>query len=317
MGNRIAVTGANGLIGRALCARLSVSDVTVRALTRNGAHGLPNEQAVGAITSQTDWRPSLEGVDAIVHCAARVHVMDRTARRDEAGFRRVNTQGTLHLARVGAEAGVRRLIFLSTIKVNGESAPPQAPFTAHSPSRPEDAYARSKAEAEKALWRVADETGLEVVVIRPPLVHAPAAGGNLADLRRLIRLGIPLPLAGADNPRSVIGIANLVDGIQHCLFSPAAAGHVWLMRDPEMPTVAELVRILARSEGRRQLLFPLPGALLRGAGRVLGQQARVARVLDSLCMDIRETESALGWRPPFSLEAGLSAAKLEQGRPDE
>lgn len=305
MGKCIAVTGANGLVGRALCQRLMSTGAELRALTRDGQYGLPGERAVGDIGPDTAWEGGLRGVDGVVHCAARVHVMDPAAGQDEAAFQRVNAQGTRRLAEAAARAGVRRLVFLSTIKVNGESAPPDAPFTAQDSPQPADAYARSKAAAEAALWQVAADTGLEVVVIRPPLVHAPNAGGNLAALRRLVRLGLPLPLGAAQSPRAVIGIDNLVDGIVRCLSHTAASGRVWLMRDAEMPTVAELVGHLARADGRRPRLIPVPRGWLRSAARVTGQSARVRRLLEPLCMDITDTQTRLDWQPPRRLAEGL------------
>lgn len=304
---RIAVTGANGLLGRALCERLSTtSGVALRAITRTGHHGLPDEKSIGELHGTTDWRRALQGVDALVHCAARVHKMGSDEQADQRAYEMVNLHGTRRLAECAAAAGVQRLVFISTIKVNGETAPPSRPFQAMDPPRPADLYARSKTDAEHSLWQVAAENSLEVVVIRPPLVHARGALGNLAILQQLIHRGIPLPLGCADNQRSVIGIDNLVDGVIHSVFHDQAPGKIWLMRDPTMPTVRQLIRELASAQGKSPRLFPVPRGALRSAGVLTGQQGRVSRLLDPLCMDIKATQEILGWQPPWSLEEGIA-----------
>lgn len=305
MGICIGVTGASGLVGQGLCQALMAQGRPVRALTRQRLGERPDEVVVGDINADTHWRTALSGVDVVVHCAARVHVMDRAAQSDQAAFREVNTHGTARLAEEAAAAGVGRLIFLSSIKVNGERASPQAPFRAEDPPRPADAYARSKAEAESRLWAIAEKTGLEVVVIRPPLVHGPGVGGNMATLLSAVRRGLPLPFGACDNRRSLIGLDNLINGICYCIDTPAAAGHVWLMRDARMPSTPDLVRYLAASLGRSPRLLRVPLPVLQAAAAVTGQSQRLLRLTESLCMDAADTQAALGWQPPLSLEEGL------------
>jgi len=305
MGICIGVTGASGLVGQGLCQSLMAQGRPVRALTRQRLGEPPDEVVVGDINANTHWRTALRGVDVVIHCAARVHVMDRAAQADLAAFREVNTHGTARLAEEAAATGVGRLIFLSSIKVNGECASPRAPFRAEDPPRPADAYARSKAEAESRLWTIAEKTGLEVVVIRPPLVHGAGAGGNMATLLSAVRRGLPLPFAACNNRRSLIGLDNLIDGICHCIDTPAAAGHVWLMRDAQMPSTPDLVRYLAAALGRSPRLLPVPLPVLQAVATVTGQSQRLRRLTDSLCMDTADTQAALGWQPPLSLEEGL------------
>lgn len=308
----IAVTGAAGFVGGALLAALAGAGRSMRPLVRvaregQAVRGVP-AVAVGDIGQDTDWSAALTGVDCLVHCAARVHVMAETVADPLAAFRAVNVAGTRRLAEQAAAAGVRRLVFVSSIKVNGERTAPGAPFLVSDPPVPEDAYAISKWEAEQALRRVAAATGLEVVVVRAPLVYGPGAGGNFARLLRLVARGVPLPLGAVDNRRSMLALDNLVDLLIHCVDHPAAAGKTFLAADGEDLSTPELIRRLAAALGRPARLLPVPPALLRLGGRLLGRAAEMERLLGSLQVDISHMRETLQWQPPVSVDEGLRRA---------
>ncbi|SEQ27759.1 Nucleoside-diphosphate-sugar epimerase [Ectothiorhodospira magna] len=302
---RIAVTGAGGFVGSALCTALEREGRSVCRLVRRLRH--PGDQVVGQIGPSTDWR-LLEGMDVVIHAAARVHVMTETAADPTAAFAEVNVLGTRQLAIQAAAMGVRRLVFLSSVKVHGEKSPPGQPFAVGQMPAPQDAYGRSKWEAEQALWEVAAGTGLEVVVIRPPLVHGPGMKGNLARLMGWIRRGIPLPLASVDNRRSLVGLDNLVDLLSLCAVHPAAAGETFLVSDGVDLSTPDLVRHLAAALGRQPRLFPLPPRWLFRAGRWLGREPAVARLCGCLQVDAHPVRQRLGWQPPVSLPEGLRRA---------
>lgn len=311
----ILVTGANGFVGCALCHALVEAGHRVRKSIRAvyPAASVPTHDmagkaaqtvAVGDIGPDTDWASALKGVHAIVHLAARVHVMNDISENPLAAFRRVNTAGTERLARAAAAFGVRRMIFVSSVKVNGErtSGPP---FTENDMPRPEDPYGISKWEAEQLLHRVAEETGLETIVLRPPLLYGPGVKGNFLRLLRLIDASVPLPLANVDNRRSLLYLGNLVDAIIQCIAHPAAAGQTFLVSDGEETSTPELIRHLAHALGKRARLFTAPPGLLRLAGRAVGRGDKVARLLDSLVMDSSKICRDLGWQPPYSMARGL------------
>ena len=274
---RVLVTGANGFIGRALSRELLRRGRRVRAAVRREAE-LPDgcaSRVVGDIGPDTDWREALEGIDAVAHLAARVHVERESAADPLAAFRRTNVAGTLQLARSAAAAGIERFIFLSSVKVLGEGAPDKT-FTDSSPPDPRDPYSVSKREAETDLLELAGRTSLGVVIIRPPLVYGPGVGGNFRSLLRLIDRGVPLPIAGIANRRSLLYVGNLVDAVDLCLCHDAAAGQTYLIRDGQDLSSAELVRRLAAALGRRAPLFRVPEAALRLAARCLGRKAAPA-----------------------------------------
>jgi nucleoside-diphosphate-sugar epimerase len=301
----ILVTGANGFVGHALCAHLAQQGLSVRRAVR----GPPNAQAhdvaaVGDIGPDTDWRAALQDVDAIVHLAARVHVMRDTAVDPQAEFRRVNVGGTRHLARMAAKAGVRRFVFLSSVKVNGESS--QCPFRETDQPHPEDAYGVSKWEAEQALMTLAREAGMQWVVLRPPLIYGPGVGANFLKLMRALDRGLPLPLGALENRRSLLYLGNLVDAIRVCLSHSAAVDQVFLLSDGEDVSTPELVHRLAAALRVRPPLVSVPLRLLRLAGRVTGRMGAVERLTGSLQVDSSKIRAALGWAPPFSLDQGLA-----------
>jgi len=258
---------------------------------------------VGEIDGTTDWREALHGVHAVVHLAARVHVMRDVAADPLAQYRAVNVDGTLNLARQAAAAGVRRFVFISSIKVNGEER--AAAYTEADTPAPEDAYALSKWEAEQGLRQIAAQTGLEVVILRPPLVYGPGVGANFLALMHAVARGIPLPLGAIDNRRSLIFVGNLADAILCCLEHPAAAGKTFLISDGEDVSTPALVRRMAAALGRPARLVALPIPVLRAAAALVGKSALAIRLLDSLTIDGTAIRHTLGWSPPFTLDEGL------------
>ena len=294
----VLVTGANGFVGTALAVELERRGYPVVRATRQGAGA--GERATGEIGPDTDWSGVLTGVDVIIHTAARVHVMRDTTADPAAAFHRVNAAGTRRLADQAAQAGVRRLVFLSTIKVNGEATNNQRPFTAADTPAPADDYARSKRAAEQSLHEISTTTGLETTIIRPPLVYGPGAGGNVQRLLRLVERGVPLPLARVNNRRSFIALDNLVDLLIRCVDHPAAAGETFLAADGEDLSTPGLIRLMAAAMGRPARLFPMPVPGLRAAAAVVGRRHVAARLLDSLRIDTTHTRERLDWAPPVS-----------------
>lgn len=306
---RILVTGADGFVGRPLCTQLVRDTPTVRAAVRNAARSidLPYERvAVGEIGPHTDWRQALQDIDIVIHLAARTHVLhDRTANPiDE--YRRVNVAGTERLLHQAAQAGVQRLVYMSSIKVNGEACDSPG-FNETDPPRPQDAYGISKLEAEQCLASVGAQTGIERVVLRPPLVYGPGVKGNMAALLRAVDRGIPLPLGGIHNRRSLIGIDNLIAAIRLCARHPAAAGETFLVADDRPVSSTELVRIIARALGRPVRLLRIPPALLHLAGALIGRSAAVSRLTSSLVVDSGKIRHMLGWECLSTLEQGVGA----------
>jgi len=303
-GETILVTGANGFIGRALCDALAASRRRVRKAVRTPYPGLPDAVAVGDVGPATDWRAALEGAREVVHLAARTHVLRETAADPLAEYRRINVAGTEQLARAAAVRGVRRLIFLSSVKVNGELTG-ERPYTENDAPRPEDAYGVSKWEAEQALARVAAATGLEVVVLRSPLVYGPGVKGNFLRLMDLVARRTPLPLGAIANRRSLVYAGNLAGAIVAALDARAAAGKAYLVSDGEDVSTPELVRALAQALGVKPRLVSVPPAALRFAAALAGRRAELARLAGSLQVDSSRIRRELAWRPPFALAKGL------------
>jgi nucleoside-diphosphate-sugar epimerase len=262
--------------------------------------------SIGNIGPETNWADALTGIEAVVHLAARVHVLKESARNPLAEFRLVNVAGTERLARMAASAGVRRLVYVSSIKVNGEHTH-EFPFTEADTPGPQDAYGLSKWEAELALLKIAAETGLEVVIVRPPLVYGPGAGGNFLRMMDWVNRGFPLPLGSIHNSRSLIYLGNLVDALVTCVVDPRAAGNLFLVSDGEDVSTPDLIRRLAQAIERRPLLIHFPPALLRLAGLLTGKSAEVERLLGSLRVDSSKIRRELRWTPPFSMMQGLRA----------
>lgn len=303
------ITGASGFVGRALCAEGVARGVRIRAATRS-----PREfpagvevMAVNDIDENTDWRRSLDGCGAVVHLAARVHVMKEGVGHPMEAFRKVNVLATLNLARQAAESGVRRFVFISSIGVNGARTDGQ-PFTADDVPRPHSPYAESKYEAETGLRSLSGRTGMEVVIIRPPLVYGADAPGNFGALTHWLGRGLPLPLGAIANQRSLVGLDNLVDLILTCLSHPGAAGQVFLVSDGEDVSTPELLRRMGQAMGRPARLIPVPAGALELAAVLLGKRNMAQSLCRSLQVDIEKTRRLLGWRPQLTLDQGLRKA---------
>ena len=308
---KILVTGANGFIGRALCAHLRANGFKVVAVVRQPGES-PDE-----VVCNTDhaWSTALAGCDTVIHLAGRAHVMQDEEPNPLHTFRANNVAPTLQLAQRAVAAGVRRFVFMSTVKVNGESTAPGHRFKPDDLPSPQDPYAVSKREAEQQLAAFAANTGLEWVVIRPPLVYGPGVRGNFASLIRWVTRGTPLPLGAVRNSRSLVGLSNLVAFTTLCAdinASPRAAGEVFLVSDGEDVSTTELLRRVASAYGCESRLLPVPAWLMRGAARALGQSAQIDRLLGSLLIDDSKARERLAWTPPLKIndQLRLMAAHL-------
>ncbi len=305
----ILITGATGFIGQRLMQiLLTQTPHRLAALVRRNGTPLPEgvrRIQVDALDGATDYGDQLAGFDVIIHLAARVHRLEETHDSAYPAYKAINTDGTLNLARQAVTAGVRRFIYLSSIKVNGESTDPGRPFRADDPPQPSDPYAISKHEAERALAQLSQETGLEYVIIRPPLVYGPGVKANFQRLMGMVRRGLPLPLGAVDNRRSLVSLDNLTSLIQRCLDHPAAANQVFLISDDRDLSTAELLRQIAAAMQRTVRLLPFPPGLLSLAARLLGREDLARRLLGNLQVDISKTKNLLGWQPVATLEEGL------------
>jgi len=303
----ILITGANGFVGSYLAKKLSNLPAVKLTLAARVASTtqLVKTFKVNQIDSTTEWSEALVGCQSVVHTAARAHVMKDEVADPLTEYRRVNVDGTLNLARQAAEAGVRRFIFISSIKVNGEQTLIGKPFTAEDIPAPEDAYGISKYEAEQGLLQIAADSGLEVVIIRPPLVYGPGVKGNFSSMMQVVKKGFPLPLGAINNMRSLVALDNLVDLIITCINHPAAANQVFLAGDGEDLSTTELLRGVAKAAGVSSRLIPVPVSVLRFVASLLGKKEVSQRLLGSLQVDISKTRDLLGWTPPLSVEEGL------------
>ncbi len=307
--SRVLVTGAAGFVGAALVERLNADGkFGVHAAVREIRLPFPPGVTVHRhleVAAVTDWAPCLMGIDCIVHAAARVHVMQDGAADPLTEFRKVNVEGTLRLARQAASAGVRRFVYLSSIKVNGESTEPGKPFVEADQPAPRDPYGVSKLEAELGLKAVSRGTGMEVVILRPPLVYGPGVGGNFIRLMHLVDRRFPLPLGSVSNRRSLIFLGNLVEAIEACLTRPAAAGETYLVSDEPAVSTPELIEGIGRALGCAPRLLPFPPALLQWMARLLGKSKEFDRLLGSLEIDNSAIRKDLDWRPSKSMQEGL------------
>src|SRR3989338_2680099 len=306
---RLLITGANGFVGKPLCAELRRQGNAVRAAVRSISAAPVCEGAieVGNIDGDTDWTNALHGVELVFHLAARVHVMKDTSADPLAEFLKVNLHGTANLARQAAHAGVKRFVYASSIKVNGERTGETTPFTELDKPNPQDPYAVSKWQAEQALQRIAQETGLEIVIVRPPLVYGPGVKWNFISLLAAIDRGVPLPLASANNTRSLVYVGNLVDALISCATHPAAAAQTYLVSDGEDVSTAVLVEKIARALGRNNRSFHFPPALLRAVATLAGRSEQVDRLFGSLRVSNEKICGELSWSPPYTLDQGLRA----------
>lgn len=311
----ILITGASGFVGAALLEDLLATEqFSVVAPTRTPLAEAPRliQVAMEHLDGRTPWQAAFTSpVEVVIHCAARVHVMDEGAVDPLAAFRRVNVQGTLNLARHAVDAGVKRFIFLSSIKVNGESTEPGHAFTPDYFVPPTDPYGRSKWEAEQQLHALAAKSGMEVVVIRPVLVYGPGVRANFRSMMNWLVKGVPLPLGAVDNQRSLVSVVNLVSLIVRCIDHPAAANQTFLVSDGEDVSTPQLLSRLGIHLGKKPLLLPVPQRLLYLAGALLGKRAVVERVCGSLQVDIAKTRNLLGWSPVVSLDNALKATAVD------
>jgi len=304
---RILVTGSTGFVGRRLCSALREQGLDVREAVRRSPAvnaGL-DVVAVGAIDGQTDWRRAVEETGSVIHLAGRAHVMREDEADPLAVYRRVNVAGTVRLALQAAAAGVRRFVFVSSVKVNGEATTGR-PFTEADVPAPLDAYGVSKHEAEEELKDIGRESGMEIVVVRPTLVYGPDVKGNFLSLLHWLRRGLPLPLARCDNRRSFTGLTNLADLLIQCVLHPAAANETFLAADGEDLSTPELLRRMARALGRKARLLPFPPAMLRVAAGVVGRPGVYERLCGSLRVDASKARELLGWRPPLTVDEELA-----------
>ena len=310
---KILVTGANGFVGAELCSALRRrGDAVVGAVRKNAR---ADQCDVGNLGGSTDWTHALAGCDVIIHLAARVHVMKDKAADPLRDYREVNVDATVNLARQGAVLGVKRFVFVSSIKVNGEETSARA-FTPQDVPAPVDPYGQSKLEAERALTKISRETGMELVIVRPPLVYGPGVKANFLRLMQLVRRGWPLPFGGMRNRRSMVALDNLVDLLIVCARHPAAAGRVFMVSDDDDQSIASLITLMARAMDKRALLLPVPQQLISSAASALGKSAVASRLLGSLQVDITDTRKVLGWQPVITTEKAVQktvASFLNQG----
>lgn len=305
----VLVTGASGFVGRVVCETALSLGMKVRGSYRSpGSQSLVPQGVekieIGSVNGHTDWSRALIGIDVAIHLAGRVHIAKDTAKEALAICRTVNAAGTERLARMAVDAGVRRLVFVSTIKVNGERTP-AAPFTEADAPRPADAYSISKWESEQALHRIASESGLETVILRPPLVYGGGVGANFIRLLHLVQRCIPLPFASVSNRRSFIYVKNLADAILISATHRSVAGQTFLVSDGEDVSTPELIRRIADAMGRPSRMFRCPPSLLSATASIIGKSEEVRRLLGSLVLDSTKFRSETGWIPRYTMSQGL------------
>lgn len=308
--NKILLTGASGFVGGAVCKRLLTTYPGELVLTtRDSLLDIPQPNVVvkiSAIDSATDWSDALQGVKVVIHSAARAHIMNDQAADPLAEFRRVNAEGTLNLARQAQAAGIKRFIFISSIKVNGEQTKINQPYKADDAPKPIDPYGVSKLEAEQGLQKLAAETNMEIVIIRPVLVYGEGVKANFLNMMKWLHHNIPLPLGAIKNKRSLVALDNLVDLIVTCIDHPKAANQIFLVSDGEDLSTTELLQRMAKALHKSVWLLPIPGFLLGLGAGLLGKHAMAQRLCGSLQVDISKTQQLLGWAPPVTVDAALS-----------
>ena len=306
---KVLVTGATGFIGSSLISSLSTANgVTVRAAVRNAPPNVLREIEIALISdidANTNWRAALNDIQVVVHTAARVHILDELEADQLKEYRRVNVAGTLQLARQSVEAGVGRFIFISSIKVNGERTLPDRPYSEDQLAVPQDPYAVSKLEAEQGLQKLAEETGLDVVIIRPPLVYGPGVKANFYSLMKWVNAGIPLPLGAIRNKRSFVSIDNLISLITTCIDHPKARNKIFLVSDGEDLSTTDLLERLGKALGKKTCLLPVPPVLLMVIATLFGKRETVRRLCDSLEINISNSKALLGWEPQSSVDEGF------------
>lgn len=299
----ILITGHTGFVGMALVEALSQQEL--RLVGRRKLAQQPGMFFQKQLSPTEDYSDCLTGVSVVIHVAARVHVMHDTSADPLASYREVNLHGTLNLAQQAAKAGVKRFIFISTIKVNGESTLPGHAFTSTDQPRATDPYGISKLEAENALRNFCATSGMEFVIIRPPLVYGPGVKANFAAMLRLAKKNLPLPLGAIRNARSMVALDNLVDLIKTCISHPAAANQIFLVSDDRDLSTTGLLRLMGQAYGKHARLLPVPMSWFQLLGKLTGKSDVVSRLCGNLQVDITHTKQMLGWKPPISVEEGI------------
>lgn len=306
----ILITGASGFLGRNLIGRLLADGHAVAGSIRRPSSLLPSTvraHVVDVENPQDSWAAALESVDTVVHCAARVHVMSDKSTDPIASFRKANVEATLRLARESAAAGVRRFIFISSIKVNGEKTLPGVPYKADDIPQPTDPYGISKMEAEAGLLALAETVDMDVVIIRPVLVYGPGVKANFLSLMKWLARGVPLPLGAIHNRRSLVALDNLCDLISTCVDHSAASNQVFLVSDGEDLSSTELLRRMSQALNAQARLLPIPSWMLKSGAILIGKPELSQRLCGSLQVDITKTRNLLGWAPPVSVNDALAA----------
>jgi nucleoside-diphosphate-sugar epimerase len=300
------ISGYSGFVGSHLVEAVK-SDYQLALLGRRPSN--VGTVFTHSLDSNSIYNDALDGVDVIIHCAARVHIMNDDSTDPLEDFRAINVAGTLNLAKQAVEAGVKRFIFLSSIKVNGESTTDKVAYTAFDKSVAEDPYGVSKAEAEQELLVVGKQTGMEIVIIRPPLVYGEGVKANFAALLKLVGKGLPLPFRFIkQNKRSMVSVYNLVDLIKTCIEHPKAANQVFLVSDDDDLSTAQMVALMAKVQGKRNLALPVPVWCFKLLGKLLNKRDVIDRLTGSLQVDIEHTKTTLHWQPPYSVEHGFKLA---------
>jgi nucleoside-diphosphate-sugar epimerase len=306
----VLVTGTNGFVGEALCQLLvQKEDFEVKGAVRKlYPHLEPriNYYQTGNIDAQTNWSEALIGTDIVIHLASRVHLLKDPAPAPLEEFRRINVEGTINLAKQAIQAGVKRFIFASSIKANGEETGTDYAYQEKDTPKPQDGYGISKWEAEQALYQLAAESGLEVVILRPPLMYGPKVKANFLRLLKIVDQGVPLPFASIQNQRSFLYLGNFVDAIWHCMQHPQAVGQTFLVSDGEDISTPELIRQIAKALNRPARLFPCPPSLIQFAGQLTNKSSTVERLVGSLLIDSNKIRNQLGWKPPYTLQQGIT-----------
>ena len=303
---KILVTGTSGFVGRHLVGHLkSLEHDVIPVVRRKLSQSECDAVEVGEINGETDYEKVLEGVESVVHLAARVHVMNDKSEHALEEYRTVNLSGTVNLAVQSAKAGVKRFVFVSSIKVNGEATPCGYAFKETDEINPLDHYGVSKSEAEKELIKIQNETGMEIVIIRPPLVYGPGVKANFKKIVDLVRTKPIIPLGAINNKRSIVSVYNLVDFIAICLVHDNASGQVFLVSDGLDISTSELVEAIASAHGKKRLILPFPLSLAKIASKITGNDQTIKRLYGSLCIDISKARVLLQWNPPYSFKEGL------------
>lgn len=304
----ILITGANGFVGRALAQALWIRGILFHTSGRSAAPVLPEVKhiQIATIGSDTDWTTALSNINVVIHLAAHVHNTDVMGEHSE-DFYQVNLHGTANLACQASRAGIKRFVYVSSIKVNGEYSNFRQPFRERDKPCPQGSYAKSKWMAEQRLWQIGQDTDMGIVVVRPPLVYGPGVKANFARLLRLVDYGIPLPFSRLQNLRSLIYVENLADALIACAIHPAAAGRTYLVSDGEDISTPHLIRAISDSLNRKSCVFPLPVSLMHALAKLIGKAEAMNRLEQSLVVDSTKIHRELDWQPPYSLAQGLQA----------